>query len=171
LSSKTTKSSYTFTTKNAKNDSIVKACFSEELVKDLFCGEMTHLSFDCPKTLRDTFKTECKRNGLSVCHLLRNFMTSFIIASRLKACFPNTMSVPYVNVENLVTPVFVKGMVRRVKEVESFEVEVDRGRCWYCGKSSVGMFRYVPTLKDYPLCAFHSRELLNSGKWSVAKDE
>ena len=117
---------------NQTLDSIAKACFSEELVKDLFGGKMTHLSFDCPENLRIAFKSECKRQGLSVCHLLRNFMTSFIIASRLKACFPNTMDVPFVNIEQLVTPVFVKGRVRRFREVGHVESDkVENGR-FYC---------------------------------------
>ncbi|MCS7123932.1 MAG: hypothetical protein NZ932_00730 [Candidatus Bathyarchaeota archaeon] len=75
------------------------------------------------------------------------------------------------NIGSLVTPVFVKGRVRRVREVESFEVDVDERKCWYCSGEAVGLFRYLPRGEVYLLCKRCSGELLGSGKWGVVESE
>ncbi len=59
----------------------------------LFEGEMTHLSFDCPKNLRQAFKQECKANSVSVCKMLQNYQLTYIVVSRLKKhAYGNTLS-------------------------------------------------------------------------------
>ena len=110
--------------KQNKNDySIVKAC--PELT-ELMQGEIVHLSFDCPKNLRNTFKLTVKANGSSICHVLQTFMLTYLTAAhQQKACFSNTMR-NHIVIEHLVVPTYVKERVRRVKTVERVEEVVER---------------------------------------------
>jgi len=62
-------------------------------LEGLFDGKMTHLSFDCPKPLREAFKQECKANGTSTCKTLQHYMVAYVTTSRLKKhALGNTIS-------------------------------------------------------------------------------
>lgn len=61
-------------------------------------------------------------------------------------------------------------------EEEEEESTVKLNRCEYCGKESVGRFRYRPTGKIYGLCRHHAGEFLPSHTgmkwgWEFAHDE
>lgn len=157
-------------TRNKHDYSIVKACFGDEnnerkayesmLLTTLFNGELTHLSFDCPKPLRQTFKTAVKANGSSVCHVLQTFMVTYLVANHYqKACFNDTYRHP-ITVKNLVIPTYVKERVRRVKriaeQIEDFEVTVTCGHV-DCTAEAIGsgVWRGRNTLN---LCADHYSE-------------
>lgn len=160
--------------KQAK-DSIAGSMLSnvaEELgLEDLFHGEITHLSFDCPKNLREAFKEEVKRNSSSVCKELQKYQLSYIVASRIKKhAFGNTISklvdVP-VTIENLNFSQYVQSRVRRYGEAGKEE----QGKCHFCSKSPVGEFVYIKTGEKFPLCKFHAAEFVNEKTWGVGKNE
>lgn len=124
---------------NQAVDSITKVCLP---FTDLMAGEHTHLSFDCPKTLRKAFKLAVKANGSSICHVLQTFMVTYLVSNHYqKAYFNNTMRAPIV-VENLVVPSYVKRRVRRMREevVEEFEYN-------YYSSEGEWFYRDVPASK------------------------
>jgi len=141
---------------------------AEELgLEGLFQGEVTHLSFDCPRNLREAFKEEVKRNGSSVCKELQKSQLSYIVASRIKKhAFGNTLSklvdVP-VSIGALNVNQYVQSRVRRYAKTEVFLEEVTQSvsACVLCSseafavvtradKSRVSLC-YVHFAKEKPL--------------------
>ena len=84
---------------------------------DLLGGDIVHLSFDCPRNLREYFNQVAKRKAGSSCKLLRSFMLKTIAQHVLeKHALGNTLSdvVPSVfNVPQIVMPTYVQSRVRR----------------------------------------------------------
>lgn len=135
-------------------------------MEGLFKGKLVHESFDCPVTLRDAFKDECKQNGSSVCKELQKYELSYIVSSRIKKhAFGNTFSklanIP-VTIGNLNLHTYVQSRVRRYGPQEQ---EVMLSKCAYCGKPAVGRFRWNKSGKIYELCSFHSEEFVDDKTW------
>jgi len=134
---------------------------------DLLGGDTVHLSFDCPKNLRDYFNKVAKRKVGSSCKLLRSFMLKTIAQHVLeKHALGNTLSdvVPAVfHVPNIVMPTYVQSRPRRyvrgsvVKEVDVDESEVVR--CVFCDNPAVGYYQHLSRGEVVPLCEFHSKHL------------
>lgn len=134
---------------------------------DLFGGDIVHLSFDCPRNLRDAFNQAVWAAGGTSCQVLRKFMVVTVEAQKYgKACLSNTLQP--VNIETFIAPTFVKSRLRRVKVVEETEeVEVgvvelgSKDRCALC-KGRYPRKVYVRAcLHDDSimwLCAPHFRE-------------
>jgi hypothetical protein len=162
---------------NQHSESITRSMLSdvEKIlgISGLFEGEMTHLSFDCPKNLREAFKQECKANGVSVCKMLQNYALAYIVVSRLKKhAYGNTLSklvdVPLV-IENLNCVQNVQSRVRRyIKKTEFYEEHVEFCGFKDCGEEVAGKGMYKKSGKIHPLCDKHLKLASNSpSEWRV----
>jgi len=84
---------------------------------DLLGGDIVHLSFDCPRNLREYFNKVARRKYGSSCRALRSFMLKIIAQHVLeKHALGNTLSdvVPSVfNVPQIVMPTYVQSRPRR----------------------------------------------------------
>jgi len=84
---------------------------------DLLGGDIVHLSFDCPRNLREYFNQVARRKYGSSCRVLRSFMLKIIAQHVLeKHALGNTLSdvVPSVfNVPQIVMPTYVQSRPRR----------------------------------------------------------
>jgi len=117
--------------------------------------------FKCDEKLWLAFKSEIKRSGLSICHVLEPMIYGWLQG---KVYLSNTIRP--LKIENLV----VERAVKRVRRYAVENVDDDGVKCCFCRRVAVGLFRY----KDgsvYPLCRFHAKEMLGSGNWSVVEDE
>jgi len=134
-----------------------KVCHIEETVNIGFSGVRKHTSFRCDSKLWKEFKKVCKKNGLSTCNVLEKLILGFIFGLQTRVAQPTTLTVV----------VDAPRVVKRVRRRQLiFEDEVGEGEgCWYCGRESVGRFRYVKTGRVYPLCSFHAGEFLNGKTW------
>jgi len=167
-----------FGVENHPSEKFVKWFVNEEMGKfvrfvemldgvDLLGGKVVHLSFDCPKNLRDYFNKVAKRKVGSSCKLLRSFMLKTIAQHVLeKHALGNTLSdvVPAVfHVPNIVMPTYVQSRPRRyVRGSVVREVDVDEGegvKCVFCGRSAVGFYQHLSRGEVVPLCEFHSEHL------------
>lgn len=74
-------------------DGMLSSIVSDFELEGLLEGELVHLSFDCPKTLRARFKQATRHNKTNVCDELQKFMASYILSYELKKhALGNTMS-------------------------------------------------------------------------------
>ena len=130
---------------NCSSEKLVKWFVDEEMGKfvrfvemldgvDLLGGKVVHLSFDCPKNLREYFNKVAKRKVGSSCKLLRSFMLKTIAQHVLeKHALGNTLSdvVPAVfNVPQIVMPTYVQSRPRRY--VRANEVVEEKSKDVYC---------------------------------------
>jgi hypothetical protein len=87
-------------------------------LEGLFDGELKHLSFDCPLTLREAFKQATRENGTSYCKELQKYMVSYVATHHAqKMAFGNTLSKilkPRLVIENLNFEQYVQGRPRRL---------------------------------------------------------
>jgi hypothetical protein len=146
-------------------------------VEGLFDGEMTHLSFDCPKNLRSEFKQECKANGTTVCKTLQNYQLAYIVISRLKKhAYGNTLSrlvdAPIV-IENLNCIQNVQSRVRRYSRTTvNYEEETISKSCDFpnCPNEAVARAIYVVKNEEYEVCLRHLADACSDQKlWKVVQ--
>ena len=130
-------------------------------MEDLFKGKMTHLSFDCPKTLREAFKQECKCNGTSVCKELQKYQLSYIATSRIKRhALGNTLSKALAvdfTIENLNFEQYVQSRPRRFlkQDVCSDSAKPTLCNIGDCRNVAVGAGLYLPKNETRQLCKVH----------------
>ena len=68
-------------------------------------------------------------------------------------------------VEGNVSENFNKG----IEEISEEITEI--GRCLYCKRESIGLFRYEPHNKEYPLCNDHASKFLKEKQWTTVKSK
>jgi len=137
-SSNSIENSMLFGVENWDRERLAKWFVNEEMGKfvafvklldgyDLLGGDIVHLSFDCPRNLREYFNQVARRKAGSSCKLLRSFMLKTIAQHVLeKHALGNTLSdvVPSVfNVPAIVMPTYVQSRVRRYVGDVKGEVE------------------------------------------------
>ena len=80
-----------------------------------------------------------------------------------------------INIEKIVIERNLGKERRRLRERDvsgSEHSEVDTGRCWFCGKRAIGVFRYRVDGRVFGLCGFHSDEFVTrQGTWECVKNE
>jgi hypothetical protein len=153
---------------NRKNDqSIAQSMLlsmEEKLgLADLFQGELTHLSFDCPLNLREAFKKVTKANGTSICKELQKYMLGYIVANHAKKhAFGDTLSKvlkPEVVIENLSSVQYIQNRPRRLMRQVPSEILTSDGaltcQIGSCCKEAVGKAVYLKTGKEYRVCVAH----------------
>ncbi len=64
--------------------SMLSSIVSELGLDGLVDGELTHLSFDCPKPLRLAFKTATRSQKTNVCDELQKYMVNYVVAFQTK---------------------------------------------------------------------------------------
>jgi len=109
--------------------------------------------------LKEAIKRFCRRNGLSICHITEALWTAFLYGVNEKIELVNQ------------SPTIELTLVRDVKRVRRYAVEVDGEGCLYCGRVAVGRFRYLKTREVFPLCSFHANEFVDGRVWGMVKDE
>ncbi|MFA5365181.1 MAG: hypothetical protein WC325_08390 [Candidatus Bathyarchaeia archaeon] len=150
----------------------------------LFNGEMTHLSFDCPKNLRNMLNTAVKANGTSVCKILTEYAAAYIDATMIKQhALANTLLEPKrhdtvvnVGINELSFTQNVQNRPRRfvdrnVEAVVNDEFESERCGIGDCGELAVETLFYQPTRKDVPkqyrVCKLHYSSFVGTEVWCV----
>ena len=122
---------------------------------DLLGGDVVHLSFDCPRNLREYFNQVARRKYGSTCRALRKFMLIECVEDILKKhALGNTLAdvVPSVfNVPQIVMPTYVQSRVRRYVKSEDVSVRdeddefINQFGVWCVLKQSrFRDFRYLP---------------------------
>ena len=151
----------------------------------LFNGEMTHLSFDCPKNLRTALNNAVKQNGTSVCKILCEYSVAYVTATMIKKhALANTKIEPdrketVVNVAigELSFTQNVQNRPRRIVNCNSNAIVNDselENRCMIgsCKNEATSVMIYHPkgkVAKEYQVCAYHSSELVNTSPWSFKR--
>lgn len=60
------------------------------------------VSFKCNEELWQTFKTACRTNGTSICHILEAMVTAYVSLADLQVNFGDTYTVENLNVQRVV---------------------------------------------------------------------
>jgi hypothetical protein len=142
-----------------------EVCHKPLEVKVGFSGVRKHTSFRCDSFLWKEFVKVCKNEGLSTCDCLEKLILGWLTGFKYGVAHSATI---HVSVD---APRIVKRVRRRKLVFEGENCEIDFERCHFCGKASVGKFRYKPTGKVYGLCGFHAGEFVSSrGSWECVKD-
>lgn len=157
---------------DAKNTEILRIALSmlnakelERHVNGLFEGEMTHLSFDIKKPLREELNLVARERGTSVCKILCGLASAFIIAHHTsKNALSNTknsMNTPIV-IESLNFTQHVQSRPRRLIRHEEPQ-EVSKSKSPLVSHRYVKLESHERQSKDYSLMDMNSLESEYSG--------
>ena len=167
--------------KKAIEDSIAKSIpFFNDSAEDnlkLFEGELVHLSFDCPKKLREAFNQATKGKGASAC-FLRVFMAAYVRATYeenkygKKHALSNTIfnGRPTIVIEKLETNQYVQTRPRRlIRQTQPRFLTADGSdTCEIgnpkCGSIAVGKAVYLENGTEYWVCRVHQENCSNYPK-------
>lgn len=114
-----------------------------------------------PKIKRD-FTKRVREMGLSTCHVAEALFTAWLVGIEEK-----TELVHQSPTINLTLVRDVKRVRRYSVEEISEEITEVEPHCCYCKKPSIGLFRYKPHAKDYPLCSDHANTFSKNKKWTI----
>jgi hypothetical protein len=108
--------------------------FLEKRFKDLFGGKIVHMSFDCPKNLREVFVSLAKEKFGSACKALQFLMAVFVLKTTLERhAFGDVLSRvanPPIHIGEVKFLQYVQSRPRRL--VHSAVVSGDCGGRFYC---------------------------------------
>jgi len=107
------------------------------------------------KRFKELIKRHCTAKGLSICHINDALWFGYLLGWNEKLDL------------DVKSPTINLTLVRDVKRVRRYAVEVEDDKCHFCGKVAVDMFCYVKTGQIYPLCGFHAGEFVNGKTWKV----
>lgn len=99
----------------------------------------------------------------SVCKSDENYMCALIEAAEAGVHFCATDK-PIV-----IDKIVIERNLPRERRNLRLASEGEDGRCHYCSKTSVGLFRFLATGVDYRLCAYHAETFVDGRRWSVVK--
>ena len=153
--------------------------------QSLFEGEMTHLSFDCPKNLRTALNQAVRENGTSVCKILTEYSAAYIDATMVKKhALANTNLAPkksetVVNV-GIGELSFTQNVQNRPRRLVSCNVDATvndaerDNRCMIgsCDKVAVEVMTFQPKgqeAKDYQVCSFHFDAYADYKDWRAKR--
>lgn len=146
------------------------ATIEKELDLDgLFDGEIVHLSFDCPRRLRDALVYEARDNGDSVCKVLQHKGFSYVVGSRIKkhalgSTLRHLLDVDF-NIENLSFQQYNQSRPRRIIKEKTTEASEEQATCQIgqgeCKEVAIGEGIYKKTGKKYRLCRMHMNYFAN----------
>ena len=145
---------------------------------DLFGGNMTHASFDCPTNLREAFKLECKHNGTSTCKELTKYMANYVATSRIeKHALGNTISRfmdPKFTIEEMIFNQNVQSRPRRyIANSNPAHAETIDGESFCeigdCRRPAVEIMSYQPKKNaetvERRVCNYHATEFSKASVW------
>ena len=153
----------------------------EKQAGGLLQGEVVHLSFDCPKPLREAMKQTAQRNGLSLCKMLCVLGAACVVADQRKEhAFSNTIggrqplvSIGALNFEQYCQTKPRRWMGKAPEDVKACSPEGVKGEfCQIegCRKIAVSSGVYLETGKEYSLCSFHRGVFVKQSKnWKETK--
>jgi len=154
------------TTQAQEPDSITNVHFSGKGVPAYVSGRREPIAIRIDTGVYKTFKPLSKRLYGSTCKAVETFMVGLIEVAKTGVHFSNTTKP--INIERIVIERNLGKERRRLREQGSGSElgEVDTGRCTFCGKLAVGLFRYRKDGRVFGLCGFHSYEFVNrQGSW------
>jgi hypothetical protein len=117
----------------------------------------SRLTIRINKRFKELIKRHCTAKGLSICHINDALWFGYLLGWNEK--LDVDVKSPTINLT----------LVRDVKRVRRYAVEVEDDRCHFCGKEAMGMFRYKRTGKMYALCEFHAGEFVDGKNWEVVE--
>ena len=147
-------------------DSITNVHFSGKGVPAYVSGRREPIAIRIDTGVYKTFKPLSKRLYGSTCKAVETFMIGLIEVAKTGVHFSNTEKA--INIEKIVIERNLGRERRHLRDQESGSgcAEVNTGRCWFCGKRSIGLFRYRVDGRVFGLCAFHGDEFVNrQGSW------
>ena len=128
-------------------------------------GNRTTMSIRILPQVKEAFTKHTRELGLSTCHVAEGLFTGWLIGVGEKVDLVHQS--PTINLT----------LVRDVKRVRRYSVEEIseetteiQNNCCYCKKQGIGMFRFEPHNKDYPLCSDHAATFLKDKKWRISKE-
>ena len=141
---------------------------------------LVHLSFDCPKQLRDAFNWATKANGTSTCKMLQQLALNYTLATMVKKhALANTnlspekeATVVNLNIGDMNFEQYVQNRPRRLIANHNVDAVVNGPvvcGIGSCGKKAVDVAVYVPSGVSYDLCSFHAGEYSGVKAWSFQK--
>jgi hypothetical protein len=125
-------------------------------------GDRTTMSIRILPKIKGDFTKRVREMGLSTCHVAEALFTAWLVGIEEK-----TELVHQSPTINLTLVRDVKRVRRYSVEEISEEITEVEPHCWYCKKQSIGLFRYKPHGKDYPLCTDHANTFLKNKEWSI----
>jgi hypothetical protein len=105
--------------------------------------------------LKKRFTAVSKRVFGSTCNPIESFMATVVSCAENGVNFGTTIEVGKIVIE------------RNLRERRRLELTSGRedGRCHFCSNASVGLFRYLATGVDFPLCGYHAGTFVDGRKW------
>jgi len=128
-------------------------------------GNRTTMTIRILPQVKEAFTRRTRELGLRTCHVAEGLFTGWVIGVDKQSDLVHQS--PTINLT----------LVRDVKRVRRYSVEeiseeiTEIGHCCYCKKESIGLFRYEPHNKDYPLCKDHASTFLKSSQWKVVEKQ
>lgn len=161
------------TTQTPEPDSKTKVHFSEGRVPSYVSGVREPITVRIDRGVYKEYKPLAKRIYGSTCKAVETHMISLIEVAKTGVYFSHTEK--SINIEKIVIERNLGKERRHFREgvgSGSGQAEVDDGRCWFCGKRSIGLFKYRVDGRVFPLCGFHSDEFVNrQGSWECVRNE
>jgi hypothetical protein len=147
-------------------DSKTKVHFLEGRVPSYVTGEREPITVRIDRCVYKEYKPLAKHIYGSTCKAVETHMISLIEVAKTGVYFSHTEKA--INIEKIVIERNLGKERRHLRDQESGSElsEVEKGRCWFCGKRSIGLFRYRVDGRVLGLCGFHSDEFVNrQGTW------
>jgi len=138
-----------------------QVCYNEVEVDIGLSGVRAHTSIRCDRKLWKSFKTVCKKNGLSTCGILEKLILGFVVGYSTSVAQPTTINVI------VDAPRIIKRVRRRQLVIED-EITV----CGFrgCGEPAVGSGVWRGS-KEFLLCEKHLEEAKSQRReWNITKE-
>lgn len=158
-------------TQTLEPDSKTKVHFSEGHVPSYVCREREPITVRIDRSVYKEYKPLAKRIYGSTCKAVETHMISLIEVAKIGVYFSHTEKP--IHIEKIVIERSLGKERRNLREnvSDSQLTEVDTGRCQFCRKQAIGLFRYKVDGRVFGLCGFHSDEFVNrQGSWEFVRN-